>query len=278
MNRFDPSRRDFQPYGLTCERWTPTPMRRTDRHNEIEVNFLPAGSLTYLLGGRRATIPAGRIGLFWAAIPHQIVECEGEEEYFVITLPFAWFLQCQFPARLLQPILHAEMLIDPCPAGSDAECFGRWFADLSANQADRRQLVLLEVQARLLRLGLSLPETPAGRRRAEHGPLDRAEGMAMFIAQNYGRELSVEDIAESAGLHPNYAMGLFKRLFGTTLNSYLTQHRLMHAQRLLATTGDTILDIAMASGFSSISRFNAVFRQACGCSPRQYRQAHALHV
>ena len=70
-------------------------------------------------------------------------------------------------------------------------------------------------------------------------------------------------------------MTLFKRAFGTTVIDYLTRHLISHAQRLLATTGDKVLSIALDSGFGSISRFNAAFKQACGCSPREYRARHA---
>ncbi len=79
MKRFDRTRPEFSPYGFTCEMWTPTRMPRPDKHNEIEFNLLKTGSLTYLLGGHRITIEAGRLAVFWAAIPHQIVAFEGEE-------------------------------------------------------------------------------------------------------------------------------------------------------------------------------------------------------
>ncbi len=36
------------PYGFTLERWTPCLMPRQDRHNEVEINYLSEGSLTYL--------------------------------------------------------------------------------------------------------------------------------------------------------------------------------------------------------------------------------------
>lgn len=58
MPQFDQKRRDFAPYGFTCERWLPTLMPRSDRHNEIELNLLEQGALTYLLGG--ATLPFQR--------------------------------------------------------------------------------------------------------------------------------------------------------------------------------------------------------------------------
>ena len=66
MVRFDPTRPDFSPYGFSCVRWTPTRMSRCDRHNEIELNLLESGALVYLMGGRRVTVPAGRLAAFWA--------------------------------------------------------------------------------------------------------------------------------------------------------------------------------------------------------------------
>jgi AraC-like DNA-binding protein len=100
--------------------------------------------------------------------------------------------------------------------------------------------------------------------------------MACFIAQHYTERLTVQEISDFVRLHPNYAMNLFHRTFGTTLIDYLTQHRVSHAQRLLVTTDAKIADIAFHSGFCSISRFNDFFRRRCGCSPREYRATHSL--
>ena len=93
--------------------------------------------------------------------------------------------------------------------------------------------------------------------------------MASLIAQRYTEPLTIEMIGDAVDLHPNYAMSLFRKAFGATLIDYLTQHRVSHAQRLLATTDQKILRVALDSGFGSISRFNDAFRRACGCSPRE---------
>ena len=100
--------------------------------------------------------------------------------------------------------------------------------------------------------------------------------MACLIARHYTGSLTVDEIGRMVGLHPNYAMSLFKKAFGTTLIDYLTHHRISHAQRLLATTDAKIVEIAFSSGFNSISRFNEAFRRACNCTPREYRRQHAL--
>lgn len=282
MERFDPARPDFSPYGFSCVRWTPTKMPRFDRHNEVELNLLESGSLVYLMGGSKVTISAGRLAVFWAGIPHQILDFECLPDYYVVTIPLAWFLQWRLPDRFTQAILHGATILEPDAnaLATDQGRFEMWSADALAASQERRHASLLEIEARLRRLALSLAgELPAaGGRRSPTGLDDRhgslAERMAGFIAQRYTEPLSAREIGEHVGLHSNYAMALFQQTFGTTLVKYVTEHRLSHAQRLLATTGRPIVDIAFESGFGSLSRFNEAFRRSFHCTPREYRRSH----
>ena len=41
LKTFDEKRDEFKPYGLTCEIWRPQLMPKIDRHNEIELNYIP---------------------------------------------------------------------------------------------------------------------------------------------------------------------------------------------------------------------------------------------
>jgi AraC-like DNA-binding protein len=255
-------------------------MPRPDRHNEIEINLLSKGSLTYLLGGRKETVAAGRLTAFWAAIPHQIIASDSGR-YLVGTVPLATFLEWRLPDRLTHALLHGQVVFEASPAQSadDWAMMQRWRDDLchKPHTEDRERAATLEMQARLFRLGLTLPEGPRTAVRGHGGhTLSKAEQMACFIAEHYLEPLNTDDIAAQVHLHPNYAMSLFRRVFALTLTDYIAQHRVAHAQRLLVTTDDQILTIALASGFGSISRFNDVFRQSCGHSPRDYRRLHRL--
>jgi len=89
----------------------------------------------------------------------------------------------------------------------------------------------------------------------EAGRLNKVEQMAAFIAMRYTEQLTVADVGRHVNLHPSHAMTLFKRAFGTTLLNYITQHRISHAQRLLATTNKVVLEVALEAGFGSSSRF-----------------------
>ena len=157
-----------------------------------------------------------------------------------------------------------------------------WIADLAHERGEPALSVQLELQARLLRFADALTAMkgdPNGRRPAGllgEGGLSKVEQLAVFIAQHYCDPIRIEDLAGEVGLHPNYAMSLFKKTFNLTINEFLTQHRISHAQRLLATTDDKIIDIALDAGYPTLSRFYDAFNQACGCPPGAYRRDHRV--
>lgn len=271
MKRFDTKRPEFSPYGFTCECWTPARMPRPDRHNEVELNLLTSGSLTYLLGGNRMTIEAGTLAIFWAAIPHQIVDFDGDSPYFVVTVPLSEFLKAGLNLSVVDRILKGELLTDQMQDESDLLALQRWEQDLGSDDSTLQLAVELEVQARLLRFARG---TVPAATRSSLTMLSRADQLACYIAQNYQQPLTAQSIGEAVGVHPNYAMNLFRRTFGTTTTTFIVQHRISHAQRLLVSTNDAILNIALEAGFQSLSRFNEAFKAACGSSPRAYRKAH----
>lgn len=282
MAKFETERPHFTSYGLSCVQWNPSPMQRPDHHNEIQLNILRRGRVTYMVGGLKIKVKPGHLTAFWAAIPHQIIDYEPDTEYFVATLPLAWFLQCQLPDAVVQPLMRGEVINEPLADRGevDTALFVQWASDLKKNQRVLREIVIREMETRLRRLGVNLESDQAGRQsrapaKVQVGGLNKVEQVVCYIAQSYVEPITVTDIGKAVGMHPNSAMRLFKKVFGTTLIDHLTHHRIFHAKRLLATTDQKIVDVAYSSGFSSISRFNEAFRRASGCTPRAYRLQHA---
>ncbi len=68
-------------------------------------------------------------------------------------------------------------------------------------------------------------------------------------------------------------MSVFKKSTGMTLNEYVSLLRLSYAQSLLLRDEANVLQIAMDSGFGSLSAFNASFRKLAGMSPSDFRRA-----
>lgn len=259
-------------------------MRRPDRHNEIELNLLKNGTLTYLIGGNRVRTPQGGLCAFWAASPHQIIDSSGDPEYYVVTLPLAWLLQCRLPKKFVDRLLHGEFLSDSSESRLplDLELFQSWIDELNGIDQQPGSAIQLELRARLQRFSDGLPDLESGKdvpisaMFPSEGAIGKAEKIGAYIAQNYQEVIQIEELAREVGLHPNYAMSLFKKTFNLTINEYLTQVRLSHAQRLLATTDDKVIDIALDAGYQTLSRFYVAFDKSCGCSPGNYRREHRI--
>ena len=280
-HHFDTRRRDFAPYGFTCEVWEPRRMPRPDRHDEIEINFLDRGSLTYLFGGQRVTVEARQVTAFWAAVPHQIIGFDKLNFYYVVTVPFGWVLQWGLPEHTLAALTLGQIIVETkrSRAQLDRQLFDQWHRGLANESEAEREIIALELRARLLRLAQSLHSRggapavlPAAAGKLQQTNLEKAESMACFVARRYTSRIQIKDIAECVGLHPDYAATLFRKTFGTTLNVLITRHRIAHAQRLLVTTDERVVNIAHDSGFESLSRFNRAFKQLAGITPRQYRK------
>jgi AraC-like DNA-binding protein len=246
----------------------------------IEFNLIKNGSITYLYGGTETRVDAQRLVAFWSAIPHQIIQAAPDVEYFAMTIPLTWFLQFRLHEEFTRMVLDGQVLVEPHECSkNDFDTFARWLDDLRLRQPARNRIVQLEVEARLLRFAETLAaqnSSAASRPRASQAcdlnSADRIRQMLSFIAQNYTEQITVEHIGKSAGLQPNYAMNLFRKTVGTTFVNYITRLRVSRAQQLLATSNDKVLDVALSSGFNSLSRFNDVFKRACGSSPREYRE------
>lgn len=95
-----------------------------------------------------------------------------------------------------------------------------------------------------------------------------------YIAAHLCTDLRVGDIAEEVNIAPNYLQRIFKQTMGVTLVEYINQQRIEQSKRLLMYTNDSIVDVAIASGFNSRQHFFRVFNSMMNMSPQQFRQEH----
>jgi len=272
----------FEVRGLTTGSFYPSSPVIRHQHNEIELNLSANGSLTYLFGGNYVSLAPNQVGVFWAAIPHNLIHMDSTTVLYWLTIPLAWFLDWGLPQQFTKQILNGRFIVERSNTyiHSDHVWFTQWRNDLETNPHENRRMILLEIEARLHRLWQAHESLPTSENKfmLANGGLHTAERIACFIADHYNNsELRVREIAEAVGLHPSYATRLFRQSFGMPIVAYLTEYRVATAQRLLVTTDQQIIDIAFEVGFGSISRFYAVFKQICGISPREYRMSLAIH-
>lgn len=83
--------------------------------------------------------------------------------------------------------------------------------------------------------------------------------------------LRVSDLSEMFGTSEVYFRREFKRYYGLTPIEYIKKRRLETACQLLSTNLYPVAEVAIRSGFDSISYFSSEFRRHFGCSPREYK-------
>ena len=96
-----------------------------------------------------------------------------------------------------------------------------------------------------------------------------------YIDSHYTEELTLDDIADFSGFSKYHFTRLFKQYTDSTFYDYLSFRRIKSAEELLAKPELSITEIALQSGFSSISTFNRIFKQKKGCTPSEYRSLYS---
>jgi AraC family transcriptional regulator len=110
--------------------------------------------------------------------------------------------------------------------------------------------------------------------RSRAGLVDRRLRRAIeFMHDNYGRDLSLAEIAAAAYVSEYHFARLFRRLTGESAHSYLAMIRVDQARRLLANSDLSIADVGRRVGYPAPSHFSRVFRAATGMSPSAFREA-----
>jgi AraC family transcriptional regulator, regulatory protein of adaptative response / DNA-3-methyladenine glycosylase II len=83
---------------------------------------------------------------------------------------------------------------------------------------------------------------------------------------------SAEGLAKKMGISDRHLRRIFESHLGVSPLQYLQTRRLLNAKQLLADTDLPVTQVALASGFGSVRRFNAAFATHYGLSPGALRR------
>lgn len=94
-----------------------------------------------------------------------------------------------------------------------------------------------------------------------------------FINQNYSDpSISLDKVAKSVNISPNYLSAVFSQEVGQTLTEYITSRRIHEAKNMLRNTDLRLSEIAFAVGYKDPHYFSFVFKKVSGCTPSEYRR------
>ncbi len=88
-----------------------------------------------------------------------------------------------------------------------------------------------------------------------------------------GSEARLPGLAQALGVTDRHLRRVFREEFGVAPVEYAQTQRLLLAKRLLTDTAMPVIDVALASGFASLRRFNHLFRARYRMTPGALRRA-----
>ena len=100
-----------------------------------------------------------------------------------------------------------------------------------------------------------------------------AELAKKYIYENLDKKITIKDLCDEAGCSKSTLISSFKKEFGITVNTAITEARLEKAKKLLSTADTSINEVAQLTGFYDQSYFSKVFSSKFGITPSEYKRS-----
>ncbi len=85
-------------------------------------------------------------------------------------------------------------------------------------------------------------------------------------------DLTLSELVKEVRCTPRHISRVFNEMVGMSFRKKQNEVRLQRAQELLATTDGKVLEVAMESGFQSLTLFNLMFKRKFGVTPGKWRE------
>ena len=269
---------DFSHFqnGYICWHW----------HDEVQMTLILEGEFTCQIGSEKVILKPGESIFFNSCVLHQIRPNE------------------QASGKLYSFIWHADILATNPESEVYKDCIAyllnterKYLAfhheDVNCRQlnhslmrivsymTEKPKFFQLSVYNQLSKIWLGLcnyANDAALTERNTHPYLqsakddERVKNAMLFMQENYGEDISLDDIARAAMTSRSELCKSFRRALDTSPKEFLLQYRIRQSLLLLENLDLRVADIAEMTGFSSPSHFGSCFQKSVGCSPLQYRK------
>jgi AraC family transcriptional regulator len=100
----------------------------------------------------------------------------------------------------------------------------------------------------------------------------RVQIAALFVRENYTKDIDLNEVARVAGMAPHHLHRTFRAANGVTLHQWIVRLRLDEAKRLVQETDMPISTVCHRVGYASLPSFTTLFRSHFGRPPAAFRR------
>lgn len=167
-------------------------------------------------------------------------------------------------------LLSKQQLVDqPQFVHADLVQTGRLLRD--ALEADLGSAVMFESLARIFLVKLLQRYGDQAIAESESFSRSRFQGVLDYIADHYGRGITVDELAEQAAASTHHFSRLFKKAIGQSPYQFLMAYRIERAKEQLSRPDVPLIDVAYSCGFSDQAHFSRAFKKSTGKTPQAWR-------
>lgn len=220
--------------------------------------------------GKTHPISAGSLCVLLSGIAHRFEPAPGKK----LTLQWVHFRASYEDRDLYRSLgLPSTTSVDQASAAEIASVYERIFSQLSHERLTSR-LHLKSLMLELIGIyldNLSIEEKDM----APSHDLQKLETVIQYIDNHLADNITIDDLARQAFLHPNYFIMFFKGLMGCSPIQYVNLRRMEKAKGLLMQPECNVSAVASQVGMQ-IYYFSRMFKSHTGMSPSRFRKQWTL--
>lgn len=241
-------------------------------HKEMEFLLLKRGSISFSIEGTERNMEAGDAVFIPSNLLHSARTLKKEEcEFFAVVFDAGMIMDSSsygyFPAVPIDFYLEMEVL-HRSPDREAIEALERIFAAIDRPAKECELMIrgqLMTVWQCIYNKHLSGYADDYSR------SLSAVRRAVELMDSRYTDALTLEEIAQAAGMSEGYFCRVFKAQTGFTPFEYINRQRIARSCEMLKDSGKRIADIAIECGYNNISYFNRTFAKFLKVSPSEYR-------
>ncbi len=242
-------------------------------HPEIELTLITKGKGTRFVGDSISSFSELDLVLIGENLPHHWVSTSPERNQEAYVFQFNKSLFSDFVE--FKPF---NKLIETAKFGVHYHSPNSQLIHKITEFENLNSLIKLSTLIEIIHLLLTDTNTNllATKNYLSHSPISRQQSKISkttnYILEHLDEKLTVNRMAEFTHMVPQSFCRWFKKHSGHSFVSFLNQTRIERVCQLLATSDNSIQNIAFSCGFESLSHFNRTFKSIKECSPRTFRK------
>lgn len=243
---------------------------RPAEHGGLEINFDFSGALKNVIGGKEVDFLPGQLVAFNPRVPHTEIHLDTNiSESFIV-------LEDQFLSELLGKKSTAAQVLERPEAFTESRLLGlareilrishlTFVPTLYMKQLCEEFAASILSRAPEIRSSIHDSYHPSLVRRAKRRLIDSIDNP----------EMDLDTLAGEFGMSKYHFLRTFKNTAGISPIKYLRNLRIETFAQRIAEDQNQVTDLALASGFSSLSSFYDAFTTTMGTSPKIFARTAA---